>query len=146
MDTRYRIAGPHVVHQTIEGEVIIINLESGCYYSLTDTGAEVWALLEGGAAVADTVAALDGRYVADRGAIATAVDQLVANLRAEGLMVPADGDAAVLPVVATAPSRTPFIVPVLQKYSDMQDLLLIDPIHEVGESGWPGTKPEEDER
>jgi hypothetical protein len=25
----------------------------------------------------------------------------------------------------------------LQKFTDMQDLLLLDPIHEVDESGWP---------
>jgi hypothetical protein len=30
-------------------------------------------------------------------------------------------------------------VPVLNKYTDMQDLLLLDPIHEVDERGWPNS-------
>ena len=30
-----------------------------------------------------------------------------------------------------------FEAPILQKYTDMQDLLLLDPIHEVDEAGWP---------
>ena len=47
----------------------------------------------------------------------------------------------------TAPSRPettekdtevrPFQPPVLQKFRDMQDLLLMDPIHDVDEAGWP---------
>jgi hypothetical protein len=31
----------------------------------------------------------------------------------------------------------PFVAPVLDKYTDMQELLLLDPIHEVDASGWP---------
>jgi hypothetical protein len=31
----------------------------------------------------------------------------------------------------------------LNKYTDMQDLLLLDPIHEVDAAGWPSTKVEE---
>jgi hypothetical protein len=27
------------------------------------------------------------------------------------------------------------------KYSDMEDLIMLDPIHEVDESGWPHPKP-----
>ena len=30
--------------------------------------------------------------------------------------------------------------PVLQKYTDMEDLLLLDPIHDVDEAGWPARK------
>jgi hypothetical protein len=32
--------------------------------------------------------------------------------------------------------------PVLSIYDDMQDLLLLDPIHDVDESGWPAIKPD----
>jgi len=31
----------------------------------------------------------------------------------------------------------PWQLPVVQVYTDMQDLLLFDPIHEVGPEGWP---------
>jgi len=37
--------------------------------------------------------------------------------------------------------RPPFVKPILQKYTDMADLLLLDPIHEVGEQGWPHPAP-----
>jgi len=39
--------------------------------------------------------------------------------------------------VITSAERPPFTKPELHKFTDMQDLLLFDPIHEVDESGWP---------
>ena len=46
-------------------------------------------------------------------------------------------------LAATEPidSRLPFVNPTLTKFTDMQDLLLLDPIHEVDEMGWPHPKP-----
>ena len=34
-------------------------------------------------------------------------------------------------------SPSPWIAPELQVYTDMQDWMLVDPIHEVAEEGWP---------
>jgi hypothetical protein len=45
--------------------------------------------------------------------------------------------ATALPPVVSG--RLSFTHPQLQKYTDMQELLLLDPIHEVEESGWPAT-------
>ena len=33
--------------------------------------------------------------------------------------------------------RAPFVAPELKRYADMQDLLLLDPVHDVDEKGWP---------
>ena len=33
--------------------------------------------------------------------------------------------------------RKPYTAPAVQKYDDLEDLLLLDPIHEVDEAGWP---------
>ena len=42
--------GPAVVSETIDGEVIVIHLERGSYFSLRDTAAELWELVEQGCA------------------------------------------------------------------------------------------------
>jgi hypothetical protein len=34
------------------------------------------------------------------------------------------------------------VPPVLERYTDMQELLFLDPIHDVDESGWPHRKVE----
>jgi len=46
-DATYRIKGPEVIAETIDGETIIINLEDGNYYSLNAAGGEVWNLIDG---------------------------------------------------------------------------------------------------
>lgn len=139
-------ANPQVVSETIEGEVIAINLETGCYYSLTGVASEVWALLQQRSAAGDLIETLLTRYEAEAGEIETAVASFVHSLQSEGLIVPTSEGAA-LAVVAAAPTaaRAPFAAPTLQKYDDMRDLLLIDPIHEVGEAGWPMKAPEQRE-
>jgi hypothetical protein len=30
-----------------------------------------------------------------------------------------------------------YVAPVVQRYDDLEDLLLLDPIHEVDDAGWP---------
>jgi hypothetical protein len=69
---------------------------------------------------------------------------LVKQLLQENLIVihgeggPADESALGL---KTGPNsikeRKEFEAPVLHKYIDMKDLLLLDPIHETDETGWP---------
>ena len=41
-----RVNSPHVIHETIDGEVIVINLASGNYYSVKGAGADVWDVIE----------------------------------------------------------------------------------------------------
>jgi hypothetical protein len=138
---RFRINSPQVVHQTIDGEVVIINLESGCYYSLDNVAAEVWALLENHAAVGEVAHALGRRYDAAAETISSTVDHFVANLCDESLLLPspdATTRAGSNGMATAGDSRAPFEAPTLQKYTDMKDLLLIDPIHEVDGLGWPG--------
>ena len=38
----FRINSPKVIHETIDGETVIVNLDSGNYYSLDDIGADIW--------------------------------------------------------------------------------------------------------
>jgi len=139
---RFRINAPAIAHQTIDGEVVLINMETGAYYSLQKTGAAVWQLLEAGADAQTVTAQFVQRYQAEPGQIAAAVDQLLAELQQEAIIVsdPAPANDAALPPAPGNAAREPFEPPVLQKFTDMQDLLLLDPIHEVAETGWPHPK------
>ena len=78
--------------------------------------------------------------------IAAGIQQLFADLQAEQLIVAdeatsVNGDMFTMSEAADGRSRLPFAAPVLHKYTDMEDLLLLDPIHDVDESGWPNTNP-----
>lgn len=145
---RLRINSPKVANEIIDGEVIMINLDTGSYYSLDNAGALVWSLITRQATVQDVIAETARQYAGETREIQDALTRLIDDLRLEGLIVideTAAVDDAPIPRAAgeaPAPDRLPFTVPVLQKYTDMQDLLLIDPIHEVDEAGWPMSKVE----
>jgi len=35
-----------------------------------------------------------------------------------------------------------YLPPIVEKYTDMQDLLMLDPIHDIDETGWPNKAPQ----
>ena len=60
------------------------------------------------------------------------------ELLAEGLIVHHElGERAPADVPRSALEFAP---PRLEKYSDLEDLLVLDPIHDVDEAGWPIAK------
>jgi hypothetical protein len=142
MAERFRVSNPNVMSETIDGEVIIINLATGTYYSLKDVGAEIWSLVDGGATAEDISASLASRYEAPSSAILDAVGAFLADLANEELVAAmSDENGAAraddIRVVENGSDRAPFRAPALEKYTDMQELILLDPVHEVGAAGWP---------
>ena len=141
---RWSISRPNVVHETIDGEVVTINLDTGSYYSLDRAGADVWALIERGATTDEIVQSIGQRYDGDPTGVRRAIVGLLEELRREGLIV-ADGTVERIPPPEhddAGPVRPGFEAPVLRKYTDMQELIMLDPVHEVDETGWPNRKPE----
>jgi hypothetical protein len=134
----YHVNHPQVINETIDGEAIMINLVTGNYYSLDTIGAEIWELLEQSIAADDVVTVLGMRYDAPNEIIREAVDDLLMELLREQLVV-FDGGASTKPApsAASASVRTPFHTPKLEKFTDMQDLILFDPVHDVDQRGWP---------
>jgi hypothetical protein len=129
------MAPTQVAHERVEDEVIAINLSTGTYFSLRDSAADVWSLLIAGADVDGAAAALAGAYDADVAPFADDVRVFVASLVAEGLVAELPDEA---PATVAGPSTTrPYAPPVVERYDDMEDLLLLDPIHEVDDAGWP---------
>ena len=143
-NARFRVVSPDVMHETIDGEVIVINLVSGNYYSLRGSGADVWSLIQAPATRAEVVEALSSRYDAPHSEMESAVGGFVDELRAEGLVADTVDDAptgAAAPALSGDDQKQPFQVPKLEKYTDLQDLVLLDPVHEVTETGWPAARP-----
>ena len=137
---RFRVNTPPVIHQTLDGEVIVINLDTGTYYSIAGPGAEIWAAVERGSSVEETVEEALHRYDAGRPILEQAVKRFVDELLQEQLLVPAGEDAqAPASAARNGAAVAPFAEPFLNRYTDMQELLMLDPIHEVDEHGWPST-------
>jgi len=141
--TRYRVDARNVVHETIEGEVIVIHLLNGSYYSLGGGAPEIWEHLLSGASPGQIAAAIPARGAADS-EVADAVDGFLAALLEDGLIV-ADGDGTSANGSDPASNggapegraEGTWVPPAFERYTDMKDFFLLDPIHEVDAAGWP---------
>lgn len=134
---------PNIMHETIDNEVVVVNLDKGTYYSFDGVGGRIWEWLDGdGQSLTSLIAKVKENFSGESEHIAATVERFLDQLITEKLVSVTPGEAGQLvnPAGAAAES-VPFVEPVLQKYSDMEALLLVDPIHEVDEeAGWPNVK------
>ena len=136
---RYRVNAPQVIAETIGGETIIVNLATGHYFNLLGTGVEIWECIAREEPLPAIVEQLEARYEAPNGEISSSVTRLIDDLLTEDLIVTATGNGTAPTPPPTAPEngRIPFASPSLAKFTDMQDIILLDPVHEVDARGWP---------
>lgn len=139
---RFRINSPEVISETIQGETIVINLTTGTYYSLPGSGAEIWEAVAAAATVDEIGEVLQARYDASAEEITIGVAELMEELLAEQLITASDATTSDVTAGEPLDPKLPFQKPALGKYTDMQDLVLLDPVHEVDDRGWPHAKAE----
>jgi hypothetical protein len=140
MERRYRIPDPAVAHQLIDGEVVIINFITGRYYSVSGSGTVLWEALVAGASPSEAIATLAARYDPAGVDLGATVTEFLGRLEAEGLVAASHGAAGPARhegARAALSDRTPFAAPVLEVFTDMEDLILLDPVHDVTDAGWP---------
>lgn len=138
MDQVWRANAPDVISESIDGETIILHLGNGFYFSAGGAGALAWQLLSDSVPVSRTTQLVGSAYETDGLDVAGAVEGFVEELRSEGLLVPAESGAPASDGTAPTGSRLAWEPPTLSKFTDMEDLLLLDPVHEVNpQQGWP---------
>jgi len=126
----YRMNSPKVVAETIDNESVVINLDKGTYYSIRGTGSELWDALRAGVPTGVLLTQV-AAHAGDQTASDTAT-KFIEKLIEEELIVPDHSTEG-----STANFAVPYSPPDVVKYSDMEALLLLDPIHDVDEVGWP---------
>jgi hypothetical protein len=128
-----------VRHERLDDEVIAIDLESGAYFALDDVAAVCWSILAVGgtatAAVDATIAGFDvGREAAERDVV-----EFIGELIRVGLLAPVAGPSERAALPETPRQSRVYKPPAIERFDDLEELLVLDPIHEVDEAGWPAT-------
>ena len=136
---RYRINSPHVVCQIFDTETVAVNMESGCYYSIEGVGVGILRCVEAGCSLDEILAAV----APGDDAAAASVEAFLREALAESLIL--GEECAPVPAAETSSPADvlppkPWLPPRLQKFTDMRELLLLDPIHELDQAGWPQSK------
>jgi coenzyme PQQ synthesis protein D (PqqD) len=140
----FTIDRPHIIDETIDGETVVIDLRSGFYFCLNESGTAIWHLLDSTPSATDIADELARNREADPKTIEAAVTQFLDELEVNQL-VRAESDSArsERPTVADQSPRPPgaprarFVEPKVEKYTDMHDLILLDPVHQMDGRGWP---------
>jgi hypothetical protein len=125
-----------VAHETIDDEVLIIHTETGAYFSLRGSAAAIWGdILAGG-----DPALLERRFIGESDEIRRGISGFLSQLVGEEILMRDPSAPAATGAQAQRAEAIPFTMPVLEKFSDMADLLTLDPLHDVDAAGWPYVK------
>jgi hypothetical protein len=118
-----------VVSEQFEDEAIVVDLEKGSYYSFRGSAFGIWKMVEGGFNQDQIVLNSD-----DQQETKTLLEYLIK----EELVDTDDVTPSSSPIEGRISG-----IPEYNKYDDMKDLLLLDPIHEVDKKGWPNKSQDE---
>jgi Coenzyme PQQ synthesis protein D (PqqD) len=126
-----------VIHERLDDEVIVIDLEHGMHYALVGTAANIWTSFTGGATVDAVAATLAPVYGASLDEVRADVSGFASQLEAAGLLVTSPTVQRDTARVAVHEPPAHWEEPVLEANSDMANLVISDPARVVDEAGWP---------
>jgi hypothetical protein len=124
-----------VIEETFDGEVTLVHLRTGIFYGMNATGSALWRQIEQGRTPETVARVLAEAYGVSREAVAAEIAPLIAELVDDEVLVPAEAEVDVPP----PPPGAEWSPPAAERYSDMAELLKLDPIHDLRAdfSGWP---------
>lgn len=142
MSVQYGVNAPRVIHKIFGGEVVAIDLGTGAYYSMRGPAAVIWDALDAGLTVDEVTDHVLATHEVGQADVSADVAALVDDLLTYELIAPGESASA------TAPSPGEGLVyetPVVEAFTDMADVILLDPVHDVdAEAGWPHAPPTAD--
>jgi len=137
----YKKNTDHVAAEEFDGEFVLINFARGTYFSLRNAAVDAWQQFENGATPADVGARIAAHFSVSDDAIRDDFERCVRMLIDEELIC----EAANAGPPVEAWSSQAYEAPLIEVYSDLQDLIILDQVHEVEDDiGWPRRAPEPD--
>ena len=81
------INNENVVSRELEGEAVILNLESGVYFGLNEVGTRIWALIQQHGSLRKVLEAALQEYEVAPQVLENDLLQLIEQLQARGLVI-----------------------------------------------------------
>ena len=135
----YQLNDAKMFADVTDGIAIIINSLTGIYYGMNGLGTGIFDSFLKGASTEDVLKAfqaLPGAPADCEARLQAFIDKLLSF----EVIVPASGSSSVPVTLSAKDAQFDGFTPTCNEYSDVQELLFADPIHEVKENeGW---KPE----
>jgi hypothetical protein len=100
----WRRAGAHIVSEAIQGEVIIVNLLEGVYFSIPGSGAHIWEYISNGYSIEMIAESLRTEFSNLPDDVTDKITNFVAKLSEEQLIQHCNGAPQSIDQTATANS------------------------------------------
>lgn len=128
---------PSVIFDVQGDEAVIIDLTTGRYFRLDVPSTALWLQFATPASPASVLGTCT-----TAGALDFRLDGIVADLMERGLLRPPNGSDGGATLLAAPSAPWEFQGFDLEEFTDLEDILGLDPIHEVDpEKGWPHAAP-----
>lgn len=139
LETKFEINPLKVISEMLDGETIIINLETGTYFSMNETASFIWEDIQSGYSINKITEHIGMIFTVEEKEAEQSVVNFIELLEKDGLVTISEG-ASDISVPNVSEAKKPYLTPTIEKYEDMQEMLLADPIHDVDTAGWPKRK------
>jgi hypothetical protein len=127
LDMRLRPNDDEVIGKVLDGEAILINLATGSYYAIPDVGAFIWQAIVEQCSLGEIAVRVNANYDVSLEQARADMLQFAARLMDENIVAPASDAPGDSPAPAPPTQRAPYAAPTLTVYSDMRNLLALDP-------------------
>lgn len=121
--------------ERLNGEIIIISFDSGDYFSCFGTASDILTLINQRASCDQIIKTLSNYY--NETLIKDQVLNFIKRCLTEQIIVESDDKSSMNFSLPDDYDRSKWNEPILEKFSEYNDLLLIDPIHDSSLEGWP---------
>ncbi len=133
----YKMNKEFVVHEHMDAELTVINLQEGHYFIGKDSAIDLFLMLEDPKTVDDLIVQARNIYSVQETVVRGELESLIDMWLTNDLITESDESSVV--ESNSASELKPWTKPVFVAFDDMRDLLLLDPIHEtdLDQQGWP---------
>ena len=131
----------NISHERLDGEVVVISFNSGKYFSAKGTAADVFWLVQNGVNQ-ELWPEIFRDYFSSFEAANSGIEEFLASAISEELFLPLTTPSDEKISLPVDYERGEWEAPKLVIFEDLQDLLLLDPVHDTSLEGWPSAKDE----
>jgi hypothetical protein len=130
----YLVINRHIVADDFDDEMVLIDVRKGLYFSMRGSAPDIWKCFTEPRSKSSLLDELAQEVGEDRlQSVSQAVDKMLEHELLVSASPPESGRAVLLGLAAPT-----FALPVIDVFTDMAELIAIDPVHEVDEAaGWP---------
>ena len=139
----YQLKTDSISAEDFGGELVVVNFSNGKYYGLAGAAPMIWSLLAAPSSLDEVMNEVSRRTGAPRQQVESSIAQFLRQLQDEELVSVLAHAGVTAPISAehnsaAGDAEEEFKIPELTVYSDLQELILLDPVHDADpDHGWP---------